>query len=152
MCEVVHREPLVAVLPAAHPVARRRRLSLAALAGEPFVFLPRRLSPAIYDRLTACCTAAGFVPRIAQEATQWQTILALVEAGMGVSIVPAGVQKFGWRGVTTLPIPGAETTILACRREEELSPAAERFLALAKHAFGALQREESRSSRKRQAR
>jgi DNA-binding transcriptional LysR family regulator len=110
------------------------------LAAEPFVFFPRRLGPAFYDRLTACCTAAGFVPRIAQEATQWQTIVALVEAGMGVSIAPAGVRKFGWRGVAVLPLPGADTTILACRRDEELSPAADRFLTLAKKAFDSSRR------------
>jgi DNA-binding transcriptional LysR family regulator len=135
VCEAVRREPLVAVLPAAHPAARSRRPALAALAGEPFVFFPRRLGPAFYDRLTACCTAAGFVPRIAQEATQWQTIVALVEAGMGVSIAPAGVRKFGWRGVASFPLPGAGTAIIACRRDEEPSPAAERFLTLAKRAF-----------------
>jgi DNA-binding transcriptional LysR family regulator len=139
--EVVYFEPLVAVVPDSHPAARRGKPSLAMLRADPFVFFSRRLGPAFYDRLTACCTAAGFLPRIAQEATQWQTIVALVEAGVGVSIAPAGVRKFGWRGVATLPLPGAETAILACRRDEELSPAAERFLALAKKSFGLSRRE-----------
>lgn len=138
--EVVYREPLVALLPEGHPVTRRRKPNLAMLAADPFVFFPRRLGPALYDHLTSFCTAAGFVPRIAQEATQWQTIVALVEAGMGVSIAPAGVRKFGWRGVTTLSLPGADTAILACRHCEQTSPAAERFLSLVKKTVGSSRR------------
>lgn len=138
--EVVYREPLVALLPQGHPVTRRRKPNLAMLAAEPFVFFPRRLGPALYDRLTAFCTAAGFAPRIAQEATQWQTIVALVEAGMGVSVAPAGVRKFGWRGVATSPLPQADTAILACRREEEVSPAAERFLAIVRKTAASARR------------
>jgi DNA-binding transcriptional LysR family regulator len=136
VCEQLCSEPLVAVLPAAHPLARRRTLHLGALSAEPFVFFPRRLGPAFHDRLAACCTAAGFTPRIAQEATQWQTIVALVEAGMGVSLAPAGVRKFGWRGVATVPVPGAKTAIFMCRRDEEPSPAVFCFLSLVKPAFG----------------
>jgi DNA-binding transcriptional LysR family regulator len=135
VCRRVYREPLVAVVPARHAAAGRRSLRLASLAAEPFVFFPRRLGPAFHDRLIGCCSAEGFVPRIAQEATQWQTIVALVEAGMGVSIAPAGVRKFGWRGVAMLPIPGAATEVFACRRDETQSPAAEQFLALVLRAF-----------------
>jgi DNA-binding transcriptional LysR family regulator len=75
----VLQERVVAVLPAAHALASRKQLELGALRGEPFVFFPRRLGPAFHDRLVSFCTRAGFVPDVAQEATQWAQA-ELVEA------------------------------------------------------------------------
>jgi DNA-binding transcriptional LysR family regulator len=125
--EVVLTEPIVAVLPAGHPLAKRGALKISALKSEPFVSFPRRLGPALYDRLTA-----GFTPRIVQEATQWQTIVALVEAGMGISLAPGCVRKFRWRGVVYRPVSGVTTKVSACWHEKGLSPTAADFLRLAK--------------------
>jgi DNA-binding transcriptional LysR family regulator len=50
------------------------------------VLFPRQLGPAFYDRFIGSCGDAGFSPRIVQEATQWQSIVAIVEAGAGVSL------------------------------------------------------------------
>jgi DNA-binding transcriptional LysR family regulator len=108
-------EPLVAVLPAAHPLAKQKPLRVQALRKEPFVFFPRRVGPAFHDVLLAECGDAGFVPNIVQEATQWQTVVSLVEAGMGVSIAPACVEKFGWPGVVYRRLPGPGTRVYACK-------------------------------------
>jgi LysR family transcriptional regulator, benzoate and cis,cis-muconate-responsive activator of ben and cat genes len=130
--EVVLREPIVAVLPSSHPLARRNSLRLASLKGEPFVLFPRRLGPALYDHLAACCDAAGFTPNVVQEATQWQTVVSLVEAGMGVSIAPGCVRNFRWRGVAYPLIPGCSTAVSACWRTETPSPTADAFLRIVK--------------------
>jgi DNA-binding transcriptional LysR family regulator len=84
---VISRDPLVAALPAGHPLATRRRLPLAALADEPFVLYTRTSGPSVHDVIIGHCIAAGFSPRIVQEAADVQTIVSLVAAGLGVSLL-----------------------------------------------------------------
>ena len=129
---IVWQEPVVAVLPAGHGLCKRSVLQLRMLAGEQFVFFPRRLGPAFHDRLTGACAAAGFTPNIVLEATQWQSVVSFVEAGMGVSLAPGCVQKLGWKGVVYRPMPRLTTTVRACWRGDTPSPAAACFLKLAR--------------------
>jgi DNA-binding transcriptional LysR family regulator len=128
--EWVYQEPLVAVLPAKHALAASPRVTLGNLAHEPFVFFPRAVGEAFYDRLIQMCVKAGFSPRIVQEATQWQSIVTCVETGMGVSVAPACVQRFRWPGVEYRPLPGLKTSVTVCRREGTVSAAAGAFLRL----------------------
>lgn len=130
-------ESLVAVLPAAHPLSRKPRLALKHLAREPFVFFPRRLGEAFYDELLAYCVDAGFTPRVVQEATQWQSVVTFVEAGMGVSIAPACVAKLSRSGVVYRPLPGLRTIVSAVCPLHQKSRAAEAFLKLARAALEA---------------
>lgn len=85
--QAVSADPLVAALPARHRLARRKRVRLAELADEPFVFYSRPSGPAVYDTIVGFCLAAGFMPRIEQEAADVQTIVSLVAAGLGVSLL-----------------------------------------------------------------
>ena len=126
-------EPLVAVLPAAHPLAKQKTLRLQALRKEPFVFFPRRIGPAFHDVLLGEFGEAGFVPNIVQEATQWQTVISLVEAGMGVSIAPACVEKLAWPGVVYRRLPGLGTRVYACQHPEGPAAAAN-FLMMARRS------------------
>jgi DNA-binding transcriptional LysR family regulator len=129
---VFFEEPMVAVLPATHALASRKELTLAMLRREPFVFFPRRLGVAFYDKLISFCAAAGFVPNVVQEATQWQTVVSLVEAGMGVSLAPGCVERFRWAGVAHRPLKGLRTRVTACWRAQNPSPTAMAFLSLAR--------------------
>lgn len=133
--QVMFEEPLVGVLPAAHALAARKSLALGALRGEPFLFFPRRLGPAFYDKLISFCSQAGFVPDVVQEATQWQSVVCLVEAGMGVSLAPGCVQRFRWPGVAYRPLHHLRTLVSACWRLEAPSSTAMAFLKLARAAF-----------------
>ncbi|MFI9152916.1 LysR family transcriptional regulator [Streptomyces sp. NPDC053367] len=124
-------EPLVAVLPLSHPLARPRTVPLAALAGQPFVLLPREAGPGLYDRINAACAAAGFAPRIAQHAVEWQTVCALVEAGLGVSVAPAAIRRIRLKGLAfrTLRAPAPKTTVAAAWRRDGTSPLVANLLA-----------------------
>ncbi|WP_344149325.1 LysR substrate-binding domain-containing protein [Kribbella yunnanensis] len=84
---VVSSDPVVVVLPAGHRLARRKRLRLAELAEEPFVFYSRPSGPVVHDTLLGFCRAVGFTPRIEQVAADVQTIVSLVAAGLGVSLL-----------------------------------------------------------------
>jgi DNA-binding transcriptional LysR family regulator len=129
------REAVVAVLPSAHALATREGLKLRHLAEEPFVFFPRRLGEAFYDLLISFCVQAGFTPRVVQEATQWQSVVTFVETGLGVSIAPACVQRFRWKGVVYRPLPGLSTSVSVCLREEKQSAAVSAFLKVLRAEF-----------------
>jgi DNA-binding transcriptional LysR family regulator len=133
-CEPLVREALAAVLPPGHPLGASRRVRLAALAGEPFVLFPRAVAPTLYDQVNALCAAAGFAPRVTQEAQEWLTIVGLVEAGLGVSLVPASFRRLRWGRVVYRPLTpaGAKTVVSLCWRRAELSPAATAFVRTAR--------------------
>ncbi len=96
----IYREPLLAALPASHPLAHARgKIRLAALADTPFILFPRPLAPSLYDAVVSFCRSAGFSPRIDQEAVQMQTIVSLVSAEIGVALIPASLRHLGRTGV-----------------------------------------------------
>ena len=86
---VISTDPLVAALPAGHRLARKRSIPLAALADESFILYKRVEGPTVQDRIIGYCMSAGFTPRIVQEAIDVQTMVALVAAGLGVSLLIA---------------------------------------------------------------
>jgi DNA-binding transcriptional LysR family regulator len=130
--QVIAREPLVAVLPRTHRLAGRRKISLKALAGEPFLQVPSRVAPGFYDQFVSLCAQAGFFPHIVQEARTTQTIVSLVAVGMGVSIVPASLRSLQRSGVVYRALEGpAPTTELAVIwRLGDENPALHRFLEI----------------------
>ncbi|MER5934988.1 LysR family transcriptional regulator [Streptomyces sp. NPDC002054] len=78
-------DPLDVALPPDHPLAAAPRLRLADLSGEPWIYGG---SGPWSDITRTACEAAGFVPEQAHSAAGWTAILALVEAGMGVALIP----------------------------------------------------------------
>lgn len=69
--------------------AGRKRARLADFRDEPFVGYARASIPSMHALTMMTCQEAGFVPRIAEQATQLQTMVCLVESGLGVALVPA---------------------------------------------------------------
>lgn len=113
-------EPLVIALPDFHALAHRRRLPLQALAGEPFVLFGRPLNPLFHDEVISACHDAGFSPDVVQEAGEMPTIVSLVAAGLGVSLVPASMERLRTDGVVYVPLQGRGVRIaiaLAWHRE-----------------------------------
>ena len=87
-------EAMVLALPRGHVLSRRGdALALKALASETFIVYRRRSGPGLYDAILAACTAAGFSPRIGQEAPRIVSTLNLVAAGLGISLVPESLQR-----------------------------------------------------------
>ncbi len=138
------REPLVAVLRADHPLAAGSEdgLAIAALAEELFVFFPRSYGTGLYDQVIALTRQAGFSPRIAQEASEAMTIIGLVSAGLGVSILPASFRRTRVDGVVyrTLSDPEATTAVWLVRRQNEGSPLALSFIDLVTREAASLRR------------
>jgi DNA-binding transcriptional LysR family regulator len=128
--ELVRREALMVVLPDDHPLAAQRAIPLAALKHEPFVMFPRARGPAFFDQLMGLCHAAGFAPRIVQEAPQLD-IISMVAAGFGVSIMPSSMRNFRRPGLSFRAIVGTpQVELLIVWRHQNLSPALHKFLDL----------------------
>lgn len=98
-CEVVRREPIVCVLPEGHPLAAREQIPVASLANEPFVLQAAQRGGGYYMQLMNICLSAGFTPTVIQEVTEMHTIVSLVAAGMGVSLVPLSVKNIRSQGI-----------------------------------------------------
>jgi DNA-binding transcriptional LysR family regulator len=111
-------DPFDLVLPKAHPLARKRRVSLAALAEERWLF-PRITGgiSSTYDRLMrGACAVAGFEPQILFEINDCQTAQGFVAAGMGIAVLPHLALHPVNPNVTIRKLDGAPTrTVQAIR-------------------------------------
>lgn len=130
--EPIAREPLMIALNRDHPKARNARVPLSALAEDPWVLFPRVIAPLLYDHVLWLCQEAGFVPRVVQESRETYTTVGLVGAGVGVTVVPAGVSRMGWRRVAYKSIPKASTELSMVWSSGPSRPIVDTFLAAAR--------------------
>lgn len=100
-------EPLFAVLPNNHPRARAKTLAIRDLRGESFVML--RDGHCFRDLSIAACSRARVTPSITFESEQFSSLLGMVAAGIGVSIVPEMAIDRG-AACTYLPLSDARAT------------------------------------------
>jgi DNA-binding transcriptional LysR family regulator len=106
--QVIFQESLVVALPINHPLATVNKIDLASLSTEPFILFPRQLAPGLYDPIITICQTAGFSPQVVQECIQMQTIVSLVSANMGVSILPESIREAQRQGVVYKPIRSSD--------------------------------------------
>ena len=118
-----------------HSLARKKRLTLAALAKEPLVDYGSTQVPGLHAMVMLAFEQAGLHPHVAQEATQVQTVVSLVQSGMGVALVPSVSALHAPRDVVfkrIADLPAAVAIGIAMTsRVEGRSPAADRFWELA---------------------
>ena len=131
--DVLLEEPMLVALPRGHRLTRGGVLPLAALAGETFVVYRRPSGPGLFDAIIAACHAAGFSPAMVQEAPRIVATLNLVAAGLGVSLVPASLQRMRMDGVVYRRLTGAaqpRAPLHLATRRGDASAAVQRFQAL----------------------
>ncbi|WP_434631288.1 LysR family transcriptional regulator [Pseudomonas sp. Z1-29] len=95
---------LMVALPVDHPLASRKRISLASLATEPLVMFSRKVSPVYFDSLIATCRASGFSPRVLHEVRSVASQIAFVSCGQGIALVPASLKKLAPSNVVLRPL------------------------------------------------
>jgi DNA-binding transcriptional LysR family regulator len=132
----IWREPLVALLPAGHPAARKRSIAPSALAGDQLIAFPREQTPALYDQIMGLCRNAGFEPTLGQGAQSWHMIAELVSAGLGVSIVPRSVRRYKVAGVKYVSLrPGGTVSTLMCYNQPGPSTPAKLLIETTRKLF-----------------
>lgn len=124
----LHADRLDVALPAGHPLADEPGLRLSQLADEAWIH--GHGGPWAHIT-TAVCEAAGFVPVRAHAAADWQAIVAMVGAGMGVALLPrmAAVPRGERIVVRVLETDRPRRHVVAAvRRGAEEAPGAGRVL------------------------
>jgi len=130
--ELLSAEDLVVVLPVSHPLAAIDEVEPELLEGEPMILFPYRLMPGFVSRVLQLFDQLPTPPTVAQQAIHQETVLGLVAAGLGVSVLPQSVERFHMPGITTRPFTGRPQTELHIARRPGSSPAAEDFITCLK--------------------
>jgi DNA-binding transcriptional LysR family regulator len=124
------QDPFDLVVPADHPLASAEAVDLADAAGEAWIGADRCDDSAI---VMAACSAAGFAPRVAHGAENWNSVIALVSHGFGVCLMPRLAPIPAHHRVVRIPLRGAPApsrTVLTCvRRGSRGQPAIAQGLA-----------------------
>ncbi|GFE66773.1 LysR substrate-binding domain-containing protein [Litoreibacter roseus] len=100
----VFSEPIVVALPGDSPFAKESSVSLHDIAGQPLVIPARSHRPILFDVIHKHFRDNGIEPHILQEANERHMIIAMVAAGLGVSLVPEWVSQFKRDDVVYLPL------------------------------------------------
>jgi DNA-binding transcriptional LysR family regulator len=134
----ITREALMLVLPVNHPLASSGRVRLQAVSNEPWVIVSRETGVGFYRQTIDLCLRAGFTPRVSMEAGEMQTVVGLVAAGFGVSLVPATMTSLHRRGAAYVPLAGPRATVEICVAylRDRRSPVLRNFLRLMGGARG----------------
>ncbi|WP_424860263.1 LysR family transcriptional regulator [Streptomyces sp. MMS24-I29] len=131
-------ERFVAVLPAEHPAARGSHVQATALATDPLVLFPRTAGAQAFDMNTQPLRDVGVDVRIAQECSNWHTIIMLVAAGLGVTIAPYSVTTLLPAGARRLELDGPPTLsrIFMATRRGDNRPLVQAFTAASESVTG----------------
>ncbi|WP_067620928.1 LysR family transcriptional regulator [Alicyclobacillus acidiphilus] len=128
----IRRDQCVAVVPVSHRLAAEKSITMKQLRGEQLILVSRSIWPGLYDSIVTLFHEAGVSPSIRLEVTEVQTVVGLVGAEIGVSILPGSTQHVHTRDVRYLPITGERPQVemgVAWRREDQ-SEVLKQFLAV----------------------
>ncbi len=127
----VSEEPSTLVVPNAHPLARKRRISPRDLDGIRWILLAESFSPQKHDRFFAACENAGFMPQVVQRVSEPMTLLALVEGGLGVGLIRSSARNYAPRSLVfrILPWFSLKSRTYMIRPTDGRQPLADAFAA-----------------------
>lgn len=97
-------DPLDLLVPVGHRLAGRDSVSLTETVDEPWI--ADRAGRPYHQLFLSACAVAGFTPTVAHRATDWDTGVALVAAGLGVALVPRLARIPGGYAVSRVPLRG----------------------------------------------
>lgn len=91
------------VVPEGHPLASRGAIAIEEIGTERLILYARQLAD-LFDITMQLCRERNFVPAAVQEVDRVETVLGLVAAGEGVSIIPRVYETLGFRGISYLEL------------------------------------------------
>ncbi|MYN41954.1 LysR family transcriptional regulator [Duganella sp. FT109W] len=140
--QLVAEEALVVALPQGHPLCAHQQIELKQLNNQPFIMHAPVQGKYFYDRLMGIFASQDVQVNIAQYIDQSPTILSLVRAGLGVSILPSSAQRFHYDNVAFRPIADvvAPAEMSMAWRTDQDNPAVNAFRLLAIEHFANKQR------------
>ncbi|HGE8494412.1 MULTISPECIES: LysR family transcriptional regulator [Serratia] len=129
-CQRLASESIAVVLPLDHPLAQQENIPLAALQNDSFIVLPpHEASLGLY--LHNLCLQQGFLPDVAYQVNEPQTLLALVAEGCGITLLPDSYGRIPWPGVRFCSLQQAPPADLyAVYRTDSVTPVVQAFLEM----------------------
>jgi DNA-binding transcriptional LysR family regulator len=126
-------EPMLLVLPAGHPVAKSAKVDLGLLRNDALILTPRGVGQTLFDSIISTCREAGFEPILGQSAPQLGSVVNLVAAELGFSLVPASTRQLQVTGVVYREIKGMHPVakLALAYRRNETSTIVRNFIACA---------------------
>ena len=113
-------ERLVAGLPAKHPLARKKTVSIRQLNEIPFIMVSREGSPELHDAVRAFCERSGLYPREVQQADNILGNLNMIRAGIGFALLPDYAASILPKGVVVRMLawnPSPVVSLVAAHRK-----------------------------------
>jgi len=107
----VYTDTLVAAIPACHPLANKEWLSFNELRDESFIQLKAEETSVLQQQIISKCEMNDFLPEIAEHDGNFRSLMAVVSAGLGISIVPNCVSSIGSNGCSFIPMPELTLTL-----------------------------------------
>lgn len=127
--EELMTEELVAVLPENHALAQSASVTPAQLVQEQMILFPYQMMPGFVSRVLEIFKPLGQIPAVVQRAVHQETVMGLVAAEVGVSILPESISGFHAGTVITRPISTApRTSLMVVKPASGAAPATEAFL------------------------
>lgn len=131
-------EHYVIVAPANHRLAGRREIAMAELRDDAFVALPADPGSSVRDATMELAAEAGYTPNIVQSGPDSWTVMALVAAGVGVTLtLDTAVANVLQRGISVIPL--REGRAATCQnlawRKNDRNPALNAVLRASKEAL-----------------
>lgn len=136
-------EPLVAAVPAGHPLAGRARVALRELTAHPIVCMPR--GTGLRTAFDDVCAGQGLSPAVALEAGAPDAIADLASRGLAVAVLTASMAERYRDRLTAIALDDADTPVLlALVWRGAPSPAVREAVAHSRRAFGGPSRKQPR--------
>ncbi len=132
--EELARDPICLAVPPKHPLARHRTVTLPEVAPEPLVVFNRKDYPDYHELLDAIFEGSKSRPHIAEESDSSTSLIAAVESGAGVAIVPQALACSAGPRLKLIPIFPAPTPVVlgVAWPDKAISALAETFLECAR--------------------
>lgn len=130
------QDKLVLVVPANHPVAAKKSISISEMKNEKFIFMNANSN--LYRESLEVCRKAGFEPNVALRSRQVETVLGFVAAGLGNTIIANRVAKFLKKpscALVDFKHAPKRITALAVAKNNASSPAVKLFRAFMLERF-----------------
>lgn len=125
-----HSDQLIVITPKEHPLAGRRAISFSETLDFDFVGLP--VGSALHNQILRAAHELDRTPKLRIQVNSFDALCLMVEAGLGIGIVPKGAAKPYFKGLRirsiTLDEPWANRELKLCVRSLEALPAAARLL------------------------
>lgn len=132
------REPFVLAAPVGHPLLSVPTLTLTSLEGQPFIEFCPSASRYLYEIVAGRLRTEGVAPDTVQTLSHTHSILSLVDAGMGVALVPQSAYRLGYAGVAFRPLAqsqGLDVELHLAWRKGMSAGVADTVRALLENAF-----------------